>query len=71
MGFAVPGKSWFVGDSQSARQIRDRLLDGGSGLHLIFNRSGIEKILATNNEWKIWPLLFLDEWLIQNFKCIK
>ena len=67
-GFDVPIRDWLGNVARS--ETRDRLL-GSSQLGDLFAPQLIEEMLAgsdaaSRHGWRIWALLFLDEWLSQH-----
>ena len=66
MGFAVPLSNWFGKDGLKASEVKERLLDQGSGLCDYFERKEIERIIESHDSRLEWLLLFLQEWFHQN-----
>jgi asparagine synthase (glutamine-hydrolysing) len=71
-GFDVPIRRW-LGDLAHG-DTRDRLL-GSAALREMFEPQHIEGMLidsaaAARNGWRLWALLFLDEWLSQH-RCFR
>jgi asparagine synthase (glutamine-hydrolysing) len=66
-GFDVPIRTWLGGVARE--QTRERLL-GSADLQEMFVPQVIDEMLgdadaATRNGWRLWAMLFLDEWLAQ------
>jgi asparagine synthase (glutamine-hydrolysing) len=69
MGFEVPIRSWFAGESRA--WIRERLLAREGALGAWFEPAAIERLLSPPggeqpNHLRVWSLLVLQEWLQQN-----
>src|SRR6185503_12619385 len=69
-GFDVPIRDWLSDVAHG--ETRDRLL-GSSQLREFFEPRLMEEMLASGDAasrhgWRLWALLFLDEWLSQHRK---
>jgi len=70
-GFGVPISIWFKDDLKS--YMNDRLLNKKAEIYNYLNYSAVEKMISDQNfgmrdfSAKIWAVLFLEEWLKQNF----
>jgi len=66
-GFSGPDESWFRG--RSAGFVRERLLDPGSGLFEVLDRSYVEEVTHShlsgreNRRLLLWSLLSLQQWM--------
>jgi len=65
MGFSVPVGAWLGGDNKD--EVRQRLLDSGSGLDGWFERRYLETLIAehglqADHGHRLWSLLVLAQW---------
>jgi len=67
-GFSVPIEQWLAEDAEG---LRARLTSGASGLRDLFEPRYIQGLLEEHavtrrHGWRLWALLYLDEWMEQN-----
>jgi asparagine synthase (glutamine-hydrolysing) len=67
-GFEVPVGPWL---RQENSALRERLLNTTARFRELFNMSYVEVLMAehragADHAWRLWSLLFLDEWFRQN-----
>ena len=65
MGFSMPVAEWFLGDYKD--ELRDRLLDSGSGLSNWLERKFIRQLISEHGQTddhghRLWLLLVVSEW---------
>ncbi len=69
MGFAVPIARWFAPGGELHDVLRERLLGGDSALGELFEPSVMAGLVSRNDTGPLWLLLYLEEWLRQNFSA--
>jgi len=66
MGFSMPLVEWFSPNTDTFNEINSRLLNKNSKLTSYFEPSIVKEVLDSQIDYRIWLLLFLEEWLEQN-----
>lgn len=71
MGFGVPIQKWFAKSESLYNEIQERLSGRTSAISDYFEPAVVRSLIKNNASGLIWLLLFLEEWMRQNKKCIK
>jgi asparagine synthase (glutamine-hydrolysing) len=67
MGFSTPIEKWFSQGGEYRQTLEARLLGNNSRLTEFFNPNTLKLLLRQKATQPLWLLLFLEEWLEQNF----
>ena len=65
-GFSIPLGTWLKNKNNLAYKLKKNLLSKETKIKDLFEMSVIRQIVESNNQYHIYVLIFLEEWLQQN-----
>lgn len=65
-GFSIPLQNWLQDENNLACKMKNNLLSDSTMISNFFKKDVIKRIVESNNQYHIYVLIFLEEWLHQN-----